>query len=66
MGGGPIFSPFREALPAARLERFRGILNSTNNLILTEMEHDNSFQAAVRKAQDLGIAETNSRCDVDG
>ena len=38
MGGAPIFSLFREALPAARLERFRGILNSTTNLILTEME----------------------------
>ena len=28
MGGAPIFSLFREALPAARLQRFRGILNS--------------------------------------
>jgi len=29
---------FREVVPAAWLERFRGILNSTTNLILTEME----------------------------
>jgi homoserine dehydrogenase len=66
MGGAPIFSLFREALPAARLERFRGILNSTTNLILTEMEHGNSFEAAVKKAQDLGIAETDPSFDVDG
>ena len=31
MGGAPNFSLFREALPAARLKRFRGILNSTTN-----------------------------------
>ena len=52
MGGAPLFSLFREALPAARLQRFRGILNSTTNLILTEMEQGNSFEAAVKKAQD--------------
>jgi homoserine dehydrogenase len=66
MGGAPIFSLFREALPAARLRRFRGILNSTTNLILTEMEHGNNFKAAVKKAQDLGIAESDPSFDVDG
>ncbi len=66
MGGAPIFSLFREALPAARLMRFRGILNSTTNLILTEMEQGNDFDAAVKKAQDLGIAETDPSFDVDG
>ena len=66
MGGAPIFSLFREALPAARLMRFRGILNSTTNLILTEMEHGNTFDAAVKKAQDPGIAETDPSFDVDG
>jgi homoserine dehydrogenase len=66
MGGAPIFSLFREALPAARLERFRGILNSTTNLILTEMEHGSNFEAAVKKAQALGIAETDPSFDVDG
>ena len=66
MGGAPIFSLFREALPAARLERFRGILNSTTNLILTEMENGTNYEAAVRKAQDLGIAETDPSFDVDG
>jgi homoserine dehydrogenase len=35
-------------------------------LILTEMEHGNSFEAAVGKAQDLGIAETDPSFDVDG
>lgn len=66
MGGAPIFSLFREALPAAKLMRFRGILNSTTNLMLTEMEHGASFEQAVKKAQDLGIAETDPSFDVDG
>jgi hypothetical protein len=66
MGGAPIISLFREALPAARPQRFRGILNSTTNLVLTEMEHGNRFEAAVKKAQDLGIAETDPSFDVDG
>jgi homoserine dehydrogenase len=66
MGGAPIFSLFREALPAAKLMRFRGILNSTTNLMITEMEHGASFEQAVRKAQDLGIAETDPSFDVDG
>ena len=66
MGGAPIFSLFREALPAAKLERFRGILNSTTNLILTELERGSSFEAAIKKAQDLGIAETDPSFDVDG
>lgn len=66
MGGAPIFSTFREALPAANLKGFRGILNSTTNLILTEMEKGLSFEAAVKKAQEIGIAETDPSNDVDG
>ncbi len=66
MGGTPIFSLFREALPGVQLQRFRGILNSTTNLILSEMEAGLSFDAAVKKAQALGIAETDPSADVDG
>jgi homoserine dehydrogenase len=66
MGGTPIFSLFREALPGAQLKGFRGILNSTTNLILSEMEQGLSFEAAVKKAQDIGIAETDPSADVDG
>jgi homoserine dehydrogenase len=66
MGGTPIFSLFREALPATNLKRFRGLLNSTTNLIITEMENGLTFDQAVKKAQDLGIAETDPSFDVDG
>ncbi len=66
MGGTPVFSLFRETLPATKLLRFRGILNSTTSLILSEMEGGNSFDDAVKKAQALGIAETDPSADVDG
>jgi homoserine dehydrogenase len=66
MDGAPIFSLFREALPGANLKRFRGVLNSTTNLILTRMETGESFEDAVRFAQSIGIAETDPSGDIDG
>lgn len=66
MDGAPIFSLFRGALPAAQLIGFRAILNSTTNLILTRMENGDSFDAAVKYAQQIGIAETDPSGDVDG
>ncbi len=66
MDGAPIFSLFRAALPAARLRAFRGILNSTTNLILSRMEEGETFDQAVAYAQSIGIAETDPSGDVDG
>jgi homoserine dehydrogenase len=66
MDGAPIFSLFREALPGARLIAFRGILNSTTNLILTRMEAGEPFTQAVAYAQSIGIAETDPSGDIDG
>ena len=66
MDGAPIFSLFREALPAANLLRFRGVLNSTTNFILTQMETGRSFEEAVDEAKAIGIAETNPVLDLDG
>jgi homoserine dehydrogenase len=66
MDGAPIFSLFRVALPAAHLRGFRGVLNSTTNLILSRMESGENFDDAVRYAQAIGIAETDPSGDVDG
>lgn len=66
MDGAPIFSLFRGALPAAQLLGFKGILNSTTNLILTRMEAGQSFEQAVAYAQQIGLAETDPSADVDG
>ncbi|MBW8009948.1 MAG: homoserine dehydrogenase [Chloroflexi bacterium] len=66
MDGAPIFSLFRETLPSAKLHAFRGVLNSTTNLILSQMEDGASFDEAVSHAQAIGIAETDPSGDVDG
>jgi homoserine dehydrogenase len=66
MDGAPIFSLFRSALPGAQLCAFKGILNSTTNLILTRMENGEDFAQAVTYAQEIGIAETDPSGDVDG
>jgi homoserine dehydrogenase len=66
MDGAPVFALFRETLPAARILSFRGVLNSTTNLILTRMEAGESYNEAVAYAQSIGIAETDPSGDVDG
>lgn len=66
MDGAPIFSLFRSALPGAHLSAFRGVLNSTTNLILSRMESGESFEEAVAYAQQIGIAETDPSGDIDG
>lgn len=66
MDGAPIFSLWRCALPGASLHSFRGVLNSTTNLILTLMEQGSSFEQAVQSAQDIGIAETDPSGDLEG
>ena len=65
MDGVPIFS-FFEQLPAIHLQGFHGILNSTTNVILSEMETGLTFNEALKKAQALGIAETDATHDIDG
>jgi len=65
MDGVPIFSLF-EQLPAIHLRGFHGILNSTTNVILGEMEQGLTFDEALKKAQSLGVAETDATYDIDG
>jgi homoserine dehydrogenase len=65
MDGVPIFSLF-DQLPAIHLHGFHGILNSTTNVILSEIENGLSFDEALKKAQQLGIAETDATHDIDG
>jgi homoserine dehydrogenase len=66
MDGVPIFSMFRENLPALELRGFRGILNSATNVILGGMEAGFSFEDSLKRAQQLGVAETDASHDIDG
>jgi homoserine dehydrogenase len=62
----PVFSLFRESLPAAHLRGFAGVLNSTTTLILEEIAAGRTFDEGVRRAQEWGVAETDPTHDVDG
>lgn len=66
MDGTPVFSMFPHSLPAVELRGFRGILNSTTNVVLTEMEKGLTLEQAVKRAQEIGVAETDPSDDLDG
>src|SRR5215216_6152238 len=66
LDSAPVFSLFRETLPAVRVRGFSGAFNSTTNVILETMEAGRSFDEGVKTAQDLGVAETDPSHDVDG
>ena len=66
MDGVPIFSLFRENLPVLTLQGFHGVLNSTTNVILSGMEEGMTFEASLKKAQEIGVAETDAGNDIDG
>lgn len=66
LGGSPLFSVFRETLPAADLQSFHGIINATTNAILSRMEQGESFEQAVAFCQSIGLAETDPSADIDG
>ena len=66
LDSAPVFSLFRETLPAAKVRAFSGVFNSTTNVILETMEAGRSFAEGVKTAQELGVAETDPSHDVDG
>jgi len=66
LDSAPVFSLFRETLPAVRVRGFSGVFNSTTNVILETMEEGRSFAEGVKTAQELGVAETDPSNDVDG
>ena len=66
MDGVPVFNLVRETLPAVAIEGFRGVINTTCNFILSELERGLDFDAALAEMQRRGIAEADPTLDVDG
>jgi len=66
MDGAPVFNLVRQTLPSTRIRSIRGILNSTTNYILTQMEQGASFEAALSYVQNRGIAEADPSLDIEG
>lgn len=66
-GGIPIILPIKTSLAANEFNSVAGILNGTTNYILTKMEEENiPYDVCLKKAQDLGYAETDPTGDVEG
>jgi homoserine dehydrogenase len=65
MDGVPIFALFQRGLPATELRGFSGVLNSTTNVVLSDIEKGRSMDEAVKRAQALGIAESDPAQDLD-
>lgn len=66
-GGIPIILPIKMSLRANKFTSVAGILNGTTNYILTKMEEDNlSYDECLKRAQELGYAETDPTGDVEG
>ncbi len=66
LDSAPVFSLFRETLPAARLRGFSGVFSSTTNVIIETMEAGRSFAEGLKTAQELGVTETDPSHDIDG
>lgn len=66
MDGAPVFNLARHCLAGARILSLGGVLNSTSNFILTEMESGGTFDKALLEAQVQGFAEADPSNDIDG
>ncbi len=66
-GGIPIIRPLANDISANDVTEVAGILNGTTNYILTKLFRDNdTFESALKTAQELGYAEKDPTADVDG
>ncbi len=66
MDGTPVFNLVNKTLPGCQVLSFKGILNSTTNFILEELENGSSYDETIREAQRRGFAEADPSLDVDG
>ncbi len=66
MDGTPIFNLAEKGLKGATITRLTGILNSTTNYIISQMEQGSTFQEALEHAQKEGFAEADPKHDIDG
>ena len=66
MDGTPLFNMVGETLRGNRINRIRGVLNSTSNFILGRIANGSSYDDALRTAQMKHIAEKDPSLDIDG
>lgn len=65
-GGIPVIRALRNSLAHGQVKSIDGILNGTTNYVLTCIERGDSFETALRKAQQNGFAEADATRDLNG
>ncbi len=65
-GGLPTLNIGRRDLGVTVIEKFEGVVNGTTNYILSQMSAGQTYAAALKHAQDIGMAEADPTLDVDG
>jgi homoserine dehydrogenase len=66
MSGTPLLGPLVEGLAGTIPIELRGIVNATANFILSAMAGGRSYEEALAKAQEAGLAERGIEADVEG
>lgn len=63
----PVIRVINDSLVGNNISKISGIINGTTNYILSKMTNENqSFEEALKKAQELGFAEADPTSDVEG
>ncbi len=65
-GGLPTLNIGARDLGAAKIDKFEGVVNGTTNYILSRMTEGQSYEQALKHAQEIGMAEADPSLDVDG
>jgi homoserine dehydrogenase len=66
MDGVPVFNLVRETMPAVFVNGFRGVVNTTCQYILSQMERGVPLDAAIADMQARGVTEADPSLDIDG
>jgi homoserine dehydrogenase len=66
-GGVPIINALNQTLRINQIDEIMGILNGTTNYILSKMTYEGwDFDYTLKKAQEMGFAESDPTADIDG
>jgi homoserine dehydrogenase len=66
MDGIPVFNLVRETMPGVTIAGFRGVVNTTTNVIASALERGEPLAAALQRMQEEGIAEADPSLDLEG
>lgn len=66
MDGTPVFNLTEHTLKMAKVTEVSGILNSTTNFILEEMEKGCEYEDIMRRGTEMGFIEADPSMDIEG